>query len=374
MSQIDLNLQTMIGDSARRIFNDHVNRKLLEEFEAGAFCTPLWQQILDAGFDLTLVPEAAGGAGGRWSDAAELLLAAGAFNLPLPLAETMIGNSLLAAAGLALPVTDKPLALIECGQHAQIEWVNDHGAAKFSGTARAVAWARDCDWLVVSNPVGSNPAVPGPVVSGQTQIGLVDLRQPGAIQLTRGENLAQEPRDDLRFEHATCTALAPVKTGSLSQPVLQLGALARAAMISGALKQVLDMTVRYANERIQFGKPIGKNQAIQQPLALLAGEVGAAQMASRVALDSVQAFDIAVAKVRNGQAATQANGIVHQVHGAIGFTYEHMLHFSTRRLWSWRSDYGSDVYWARTLGKAAIAEGGAGFWPSVAGRSLVPVL
>jgi acyl-CoA dehydrogenase len=364
MSQVDLNLQTMIGDTARRIFNDHINRKLLEEFEGGVFCAPLWQQIRDAGFALTLVPEAAGGVGGQWGDAAELLFAAGAFNLPLPLAETMIGNSLLAGAGIPLPDTEKPLAVLERGQYAQLELFNERGVVSMSGAARAVAWARDCDWLVVSNPL----------VPGQVQVALVDLRQPKAITFKRGQNLAQEPRDDLSFDRASCAAQAIMTSSTLAQPVLQLGALARSAMISGALKQVLDMTVRYANERIQFGKPIGKNQAIQQPLAMMAGEAGAAQMASRVALNSVQGFDIAVAKVRNGQAATQANGIVHQVHGAIGFTYEHMLHFSTRRLWSWRNDYGSDIYWARALGKAAIAEGGAGFWPSVAGRSLIPEL
>ncbi len=173
----------------------------------------------------------------------------------------------------------------------------------------------------------------------------------------------------------SCAAVAMHQPSGLSRPVLQLGALTRSAMMSGALNQVLKMAVQYANERIQFGKPIGKNQAIQQALAHLAGEVGrGANGLARCTRMSVQSFDIAVAKVRAGQAATLANSVVHQVHGAIGFTYEHMLHFSTRRLWCWRSDYGSDAYWARALGKAVIAEGGAGFWPSVTGRSLTPLL
>lgn len=364
MSEIDLNLQTMVGDTARRIFGDHVNRKLLEEFENGTFCAPLWQQVVDAGFALTVVPEQAGGVGGQWGDAAELLFAAGAFNLPLPLAETMIGNALLAGAGISLPQTDKPLALVERGANAQLELFQERGAFLLSGTAQSVAWARDCDWLVVSNPMAS----------GQTQIALLDLRQAKSVQVTRGQNLANEPHDDLQFDRTPCAAVAVHESSTLTRPVLHLGALARSAMISGALNQVLNMTVQYANDRIQFGKPIGKNQAIQQPLAHLAGEAGAAQMAARIALNSVQGFDIAVAKVRAGQAATLANGVVHQVHGAIGFTYEHMLHFSTRRLWSWRSDYGSDIYWARALGKAVIAQGGAGFWPSITGRSLLPVL
>ncbi len=125
---------------------------MLEEFESGAFCAALWKQIVDAGFALTLVPEQAGGVGGQWSDAAELLSAVGAFNLPLPLAETMIGNSLLAGAGIGLPDTSKPLAILERARRPQLELFEERGTFYLSGAAQSVAWARDCDWLVVSNP------------------------------------------------------------------------------------------------------------------------------------------------------------------------------------------------------------------------------
>lgn len=370
MSDTEMNLQTMIGDSARRIFEDHVTRALLERAEEGQFSAPLWKLVSESGFALTLVPEEAGGAGGSWLDATDLLLATGAFNLPLPLAETLIANHLLAAAGIALPDSGQPIAIIEAGRQSDLQLSSAQGGSTLSGTAQSVAWARDCDWLVVS--VSDK---------GSARIALVDLRQHKGVTLTPAVNMAGEPRDDLRFDRAVCEAVALDTALPLEQPVWQLGALARAAMMSGALRQVLDLGVRYANERLQFGKPIGKNQAIQQPLAMLSGEVGAAQMASKVALEGLSrpgssnpAFDIAVAKVRNGQAATQAGGIVHQVHGAIGFTYEHMLHFTTRRLWAWRNDYGSEAFWARALGRAAIAQGGAAFWPGVSGRNLAPVL
>ena len=72
-----------------------------------------------------------------------------------------------------------------------------------------------------------------------------------------------------------------------------------------------------------------------------------------------------MAKVRCGEAATRGTGIAHQVHGAIGFTQEHALHFATRRLWAWRADFGSDAGWAAELGRAAIALRAAGFWPAI---------
>ena len=62
--------------------------------------------------------------------------------------------------------------------------------------------------------------------------------------------------------------------------------------------------------------------------------------------------------------------IAHQVHGAIGFTHEHSLHFATRRLWAWREEFGADAWWAERLGQAAIAAGAAGFWPALTQRAL----
>ena len=63
--------------------------------------------------------------------------------------------------------------------------------------------------------------------------------------------------------------------------------------------------------------------------------------------------------------AEPLTAIAHQVHGAIGFTQEHALHFATRRLWAWRADFGSDAGWAAELGRAAIALRAAGFWPAI---------
>jgi acyl-CoA dehydrogenase len=154
-------------------------------------------------------------------------------------------------------------------------------------------------------------------------------------------------------------------------------------MLLGALEAALDKAVLYANEREQFGKPIGKQQVLQQYLAQIAGATGAARMAVQVALRSASevfagtcdgpsplAFDIAAAKVCAGEAATLAASVAHQVHGAIGFTHEHTLHFATRRLWSWRDEFGSDAHWAKVLGQAAIAAGSEGFWAGLTERSL----
>ena len=128
-----------------------------------------------------------------------------------------------------------------------------------------------------------------------------------------------------------------------------LGAFTRAALMSGALQHILAITVEYARERIQFGRAIGQFQAVKQELAILAGECAAAQTASdaaAAALDAAEggeALAVAVAKMRVGEAAGRGSKVAHQVHGAIGFTHEHELHYRTRRLWAWRDEIGSET-------------------------------
>jgi acyl-CoA dehydrogenase len=142
--------------------------------------------------------------------------------------------------------------------------------------------------------------------------------------------------------------------------------------MAGALESILDQAVRYATERKQFGKPLASFQAIQQNLAVLAGHVAAsgiaAEQAFRAADRDDPRFEIAVAKVRVGEAVGIGTSIAHQTHGAIGFTYEHSLHFATRRLWSWRAEFGSESAWAIELGRAVAARGPDALWADLTTR------
>jgi acyl-CoA dehydrogenase len=152
-----------------------------------------------------------------------------------------------------------------------------------------------------------------------------------------------------------------------------LGALARAALMAGALSSVLRLCVQHANDRQQFGRPIGKFQAIQHSLAVLANETAAVNCAAVAACRAAErgeaSFEIAAAKLRANRAAGTATAIAHQVHGAIGFTHEHQLHFATQLLWSCRSEYGNDRYWASRLGEIAAQQGPSRLWPFLTARS-----
>ena len=79
-------------------------------------------------------------------------------------------------------------------------------------------------------------------------------------------------------------------------------------------------------------------------------------------------LEVASAKIRVGEAATEGAGIAHQVLGAIGFTQEHTLHRFTRRLWAWRDDFGSESAWALRLGESVARKGADALWPALAAR------
>ena len=108
---------------------------------------------------------------------------------------------------------------------------------------------------------------------------------------------------------------------------------------------------------------------MQQNLAVLAGQAAAATTAAQAAIEAVAgdlgSLAIACAKVRTGEAAGIGAAIAHQMHGAIGFTQEHSLHRSTRRLWSWRDEFGNEAYWSRKIGERIAAAGADRLWQTI---------
>lgn len=304
--------------------------------EGGGFSAAAWGEIEAAGLTTALLPEAAGGFGVAPSDALSLLVVAGRHGLALPLAETMLAGWVLAQAGIAVPggvLTVAELAEVSVGE----------GSAR--GVAWDVAWGREAGHLVVL---------------AEGRVALVSV---AGCSVEVGVNIAGDSRDTLRFDGVAVTGECAVTGDGLRAA----GAATRALLIAGALEAVLATTVRYAGERVQFGKPIGRFQAVQQQLAVLAGQVAAAGAAAGLAAERFgEVLPGAAAKVRAGEAAGLGAAIAHQVHGAIGFTEEHHLHRLTRRLWAWRDEWGNEAVWSRILGRHLAAAGPERLWGELA--------
>lgn len=153
---------------------------------------------------------------------------------------------------------------------------------------------------------------------------------------------------------------------------------ATVSLMAGAMGQALTLSIEHVNTRQQFGRPLGKFQAVQQSLAVMACEVRAVEAAAgalaarldAVGLDPAAAdFEMAAAKLRANRAVGVVTSIAHQVHGAIGFTDEYDLHRVTVPLMRWRGEHGYDAYWAAKLGRQVAGLGGQGLWGAMTSRS-----
>jgi acyl-CoA dehydrogenase len=348
--------RTILDNTCTRLFTDHVTPALIEAAEKGTGPAALWQMLEENGLTLPQIPESRGGAGGEWSDAHVVLAATGRFAVPLPVAETMIGAWLLSASGLDVPLG--PLAVAPVRAKDRLALARDGGGWRLNGTAARVPWGASAGHVVVSAEGDGKPMIA--LVTGGTAKAEPDV------------NLAQEPRDTLQWNAAPVLAAAPAGAELPADALMLGGALARSAQMAGGLEFLLLQSVKYVTERVQFGRPLASFQAIQHQLALLAGHTAAAGMAAQHAFAAMDVgdagFEIAAAKIRTGEAAGLGAGIAHQCHGAIGFTYEHTLHFVTRRLWSWRAEFGAEAHWAATLGREVAARGADALWPHLTSR------
>jgi alkylation response protein AidB-like acyl-CoA dehydrogenase len=272
----------------------------------------------------------------------------------VPLAETLLAGWLLAQAGIASP--QGPMTIAPVHEDGNIVVGADN---KLSGRARLVPFARDARHIaVVATQRGAHV------------VALVDAKD---VTVSPGVGLSGEPRDTVSFDGAVAKAVGAAPGLDPARLTL-IAAAARAQQMAGALERVLEQSVQYSLDRSQFGRPIAKFQAVQQNLAALAGEVAAAGAAADGAAEAIAAngvdsditaAEVAIAKLRVGDAAGSGAAIAHQVHGAMGFTYEHTLHHSTRRLWSWREEFGNETLWAERLGRMVAAAGADELWPFV---------
>lgn len=348
-------VRAMLVESATRLFADQVDAKMLEAAKRDGWSAPLWKIVEAAQLPLVSIAEDAGGAGGSLSDLAAVVRVAGRYAAPIPLAETAIAGWMLASSGLKIPAGPLTLAPV----HGEKITAQKDGARwKLSGAMKRVPWARIAGHIVV---LAAGPD--GDIVA------CVDSAQ---CTITAGRNLAHEPRDDVVLDNVAVAAglAAPAASGVNHSTLRMRGALMRSLAMAGALERALELAVRYATERSQFGRKIGQFQAIQQELARFAGEVAAAVAAALSAAGALERDEnallaVGAAKIRTAQAAHEGALIAHQVHGAIGVTDEYALHHSTLRLWAWREEFGNEAAWAMELGRAIAGGGAERLWPAL---------
>ncbi|WP_454674731.1 acyl-CoA dehydrogenase family protein [Achromobacter pestifer] len=317
-------MDNLLGDAAERLFAQTCTPEQLRRIEQGHPVAETWAACEAAGFADALVPDAQGGAGLDLPDALPVVLAAGRHLCPYPIAHTLLARAWLANAGRSRPAGSITIAA--------------HGLA-IQGkrvTGSNVPWIRVADNVLAQ-------------INGQAWL---LPAQAGCIH-PNGIHGSLDGEASWTLADAECLG-----SGTLLD---ELSATAYAGLMAGAMDRVLALTLDYANTRTQFGKPIGRFQAVQQQISVMAEQVWAVRMAAQLAFQGhgalPQALLAAMGKARASQAVPVVADIAHAVHGAIGITAEYDLQLHTRRLRDWRLAGGSESYWHERIGAHALASG-----------------
>jgi len=319
----------LLEQTAREMFGDL----------AGEDSAKAWQVLASAELPLLAVPEPAGG--GWLAAAAAVARIAGELGADVPYADAaIVAAPILASVDLPLPAGPVVAAT------GDVTVSKEGDGYRLRGTLSRVPWGASAERVVF--------------VADDAVVSL----DPALADVTEGRNIAGEPRDSVAVDVVVPTDAVATASADAREELLRRGALARAVTMSGAAQGALSASVRYATERVQFGRPIAKQQAVQHALAETAAEVEAMRASADAAvavcaeegfLSDAALVAVATAKAQAGASAEVVARLAHQVHGAIGTTQEHSLHHVTLPLWSWRDDFGSERFWQERLGRLALA-------------------
>lgn len=319
----------LLADAVEQILATHCDPRRVRDIEKdphGAASRALWSEIEQSGFADALTHEDLGGSGLGLREAAPIIFACGKHAVPVPLA-------------LTLPIRAAFAPLTRSTGSATI---SVSGAINAEGEVicPATPYGHLADWVFVA-------------VSGVAW--LAPTAQADRSHYGGHGSLSAS----LKWNQMPNTAVALDGVIDLNAWRATAAAIT-AAQMAGAMEQLLAMTIEYANVRVQFGKPIGKLQAIQQQLSIMAEQVYAAKTAARLGLSASGAMaspiHAAIAKARVSEAAVAVGAISHAVHGAIGVTEEYDLQLYTRRLSEWRGQFGGESYWSQELGRIVVAD------------------
>jgi alkylation response protein AidB-like acyl-CoA dehydrogenase len=339
----------------------------VEETDAG-YLTDAWKEMAELGWMGLPFSEKYGGAGMTFLDLAVLLEEMGKASMPGPyFATVMLG---------AFPISDfgteeqkgkyltgvsagnmiMTMALTESDGTCSPESIKTKAVSagdgwSISGTKLFVPFAHVSDYILcVARTDESKKAEEGITVF------VVDSKAQG-VECTLLESIAGK-LCEVSFNNVKVSKddmVGALNEGwNLVKSTVDKAEVANCCEMVGLAQQALDMTVDYAKERKQFGKPIGSFQIIQHYCADMLINLEGMRLSTYKAawklsegLDFLE--DIAVAKAWAIQAADQLIGLAHQVHGAIGVTIEYDLHYYTRRLKAAELSFGSVGFYHELL-------------------------
>jgi alkylation response protein AidB-like acyl-CoA dehydrogenase len=345
--------QEMLKTLARDFLQKECPKQLvkqLDESDAG-YSPELWRKMAELGWMGLIFPEKYGGSGGSFLDLTVLLEEMGYNILPGPFFSTVVLCGLTILASGTEEQKRELLPKIAKGEMIMALALTEPSASYDAASIKAKATAHNDDYIINGTKlfvldanvadfilcVARTKEAKNPE-DGLT-IFLVDAKSPG-IKYTLLKTLARDKQCEIVLDNVT----VPKKNilGKLNQgwPIvkdtLQRATAAKCAEMVGGAQAALEMTVKYAKERVQFNRPIGSFQAIQHYCANMVTDVDGARFITYKAAWELSeglpaTMDVAIAKAWTSEAYGRVTLLAHQIFGAIGFTMDHDIHLYYRR-------------------------------------------
>ena len=342
--------QQMLKNSAQEFLEAECPDTYVREMEEdeNGYTTEMWQKLAEQGWLGLIIPEKYGGVELEFQDLTILLEEMGRFMLPGPyFSNVVLGGMSIMDSGTEeqkqeyLPRIAEGQIIVTLALNEPsgrwdpegIELTATEAGGKYAlnGTKLFVPNAHISDYIVVVARTGD----------GEDDISLFILpSQSNGVNQTLLKTIASDRQSEVTFDNVELPAsslLGEKNRGwQTIEKVLKWGAIGKCAEMSGGGQSVLDMTVEYAKQRTQFGRPIGTFQAIQHHCANMATDVEGAKFityqAAWMLSEGLPADrEVAMAKAWVSDAYKRVCALGHQSHGAIGFTKEHNMQLYSRR-------------------------------------------
>jgi len=335
-------MQTLARDFLASEYTDKVLRAMVRD-EKG-FTPELWKKIVETNLTGLSVPEEYGGVG-DFLDLTAVLKEMGKSCFISPFftaivlgATTVIESGSDAQKQQYLPKIAEGKNIITLAL-AESSGKYTEDSIKTKAVSRGGDYAINGTKLFVPDAQAADFIICAACTSKGITLFIVDINTPG-ITIKPLETISGDKQAEVTFNNVKVSAenvLGEVDKGwSYVEKVLCKANVARCAEMVGLSQQALTMTLEYAKERIAFGHPIGAFQSIQHRCADMLMDVEGSrfvtyQAAWRINEGLPADREAAIAKAWVSQACRRVMNSAHQVHGAIGFTEDHILHFYTRK-------------------------------------------
>ena len=359
--------QEMLRTMARDFLSDKLPKtavKEIEESEAG-YSPELWKEMAGLGWMGLAFPEKYGGSDMSFLDLAILLEEMGRACLPGPYFSSVVlsGFTILDIGSEEQKAEHLPkiasgekiftLALTEASASYDADGIETKASAEgdnytISGTKLFVPDANVADYMLVvaKTDKGFN-------------IFIVDAKSAGinhtVLKTIAEDKLCEVVFDKVKVPKANILG-EPDKGWAEVEKIIQRGAVAKCCEMVGCIQQALDMTVEYAKDRKQYGRPIGSFQVIQHYCADMATDVDGTRLSAyKVAWMLSEGLpctqEVAIAKAWAGEACQRVMALAHQIHGAIGVTIDHDLQYYTRRAKAAEVSFGDASFYREVVAK-----------------------